>query len=183
MSIRISWVPSAEADIASYAIQRADDLIASTWAHIASVPHNLTGPNFDVIAQKFVYNDAVGSPEKYYRLIAIDLAGNHSAPSTPFQAAAAGPVVHNIVKVDHNYGTPAALRYQTSGGAPVEGAVIRIFKKSDFDQGLTSVALAVAQTNVRGDWATPVFLTTGFSYVISFAKEGLYGPDKTEIVV
>jgi len=183
MSVKASWAPSAEPDIASYDLERADNLIAPVWTLLVNIPHNLLGPNYDTLAGKFFYTDPSGDTTKYYRLFAYDLALNKSQPSVPFQASATGPAIPNTVKVDHNYGTPNALRYQTIGGLPIEGALVRVFKKSDFDQGLTSVALAVTQTDAQGNWVSPVFLTTGFSYVISFAKEGLYGPDAREILV
>lgn len=183
MSIKVSWAPSAEPDIASYDLERADDLLAPVWTLLINVPHNLLGPNYDSLEGKFFYDDLTGDTTKYYRLYAYDSAANKSQPSTPFQAAATGPAIPNTVKVDHNYPTPTSLRYQTAGGNPIEDAVIRIFKKTDFDLGLTTVALATTKTNARGEWISPVYLTTGFTYTVSFAKEGLYGPDVCEIVV
>lgn len=86
------------------------------------------------------------------------------------------------VKVDHNYPTPANLRYQTAAGMPVDNAIIRVFKKSDFDQGRTDAPLFVTMTNARGEWVNPLFLEAGFSYTLQFSKEGLYGPDKTDVI-
>lgn len=183
MSIKVSWAPSVEADIASYDLERTDSLATPAWALLVNVEHDLAGPDYDATAAKFFYLDPDGDVTKYYRLIAIDQAGNRSLPSMPFQAVASGPAIPNTVKVDHNYGTPAALRYQTTGGVPIEGALIRIFRKADFDAGLASVALAVTQTNASGNWVSPVFLTAGFTYTLVFAKEGLYGPDTHEILV
>ena len=183
MSVKASWVPSTEPDILSYDLERADNLVAPVWTLLVNISHTIPGVNYDGLTGKFFYTDPAGDTTKYYRLFAYDLALNKSQPSTPFQAVATGPAIPNTVKVDHNYGTPAALRYQTAGGAPIEGALIRVFKKSDFDQGLTSVALAVTQTDALGNWVSPVWLTTGFTYTISFAKEGLYGPDSREILV
>jgi hypothetical protein len=85
--------------------------------------------------------------------------------------------------VDHNTPTPGSLRYQTAGGIPVEAAVVRVYYKTAFDLGQTDAPLAVTMTNVQGNWVNPISLTTGFTYVVQFAKEGLYGPDKTEITV
>lgn len=183
MSIKVSWGPSTEPDILSYKLQRADNLTAPVWALIATIPHTIPGVNYDTPAGKFFFTDPTGDVTKFYRLIAIDQALNESVPSTPFQAVATGPAIPNTVKVDHNYPSPANLRYQTSGGLPIEGALVRVFKKSDFDLGLTTVALAVTQTNARGEWVNPIFLTAGFTYTCLFSREGLYGPDAKEIVV
>lgn len=183
MSVKITWAPSTEPDIASYDLERADNLTGALWVLQVNVPHNLLGVNYNTLLGKFFYNDATGDTTKFYRLIAVDQGANRSGPSTPFQAASTAPAIPNTVKVDHNYSVPGNLRYQTIGGAPIEGALIRVFKKTDFDLGLTAVALAVSQTNSRGEWAHPIFLTAGFTYTVLFAREGLYGPDTKEIVV
>lgn len=183
MSIKVTWAPSVEPDIASYDLEFAADLISAPWALITNIPHNLTGPNYNTVTGKFFYAHAAGTETTYYRLYAYDTAGNKSAPSTPFRAPADNPAITNNVKVDHNYPTPANLRYQTAGGLPIEGAVVRVFRKVDFDLGNTATALATTLTDVRGEWVEPVFLTTGFTYTIHFAKEGLYGPDSREVLV
>ena len=182
MSIRISWDASPEADIASYEVQRSD-LLPGPWVAIDNVPHVIPGPNWDPVAHQFFWEDTTGTLDKYYRLIAIDLAGNRSVPSDPFQPIPTAPAIPNNVRVDQNYGGPGNLRYMTSGGQPVEAAVVRVFRKADFDLGRTDVALATTMTNAQGNWSSPVFLTAGFTYVLSFAKEGLYGPDKIEITL
>lgn len=183
MSVRISWAPSLEPDIASYDLEWTDALGGPPWVFVVNIPHIIPGPNFDDATGKFFFDHLEGDVTKWYRLFAIDLAGNRSVASTPFQATPSGPAIPNAVKVDHNFPTPANLRYQTGGGSPIEGAIVRIFKKSDFDQGLTAGAVAVTLTNARGEWTNPVFLNVGFSYTITFQKEGLYGPDNKEITV
>lgn len=75
------------------------------------------------------------------------------------------------------------MRYQTAGGLPVEAAVVRIYRKADFDQGRYDEPLAITMTNAQGNWTNPISLETGFTYTVQFAKEGLYGPDSREIVV
>lgn len=183
MTIKVTWAPSTETDVVSYDLEFAADLISAPWALVANVPNNLVGPNYDSISGKFFYAHTAGIDTTYYRLFAYDSAGNKSAPSTPFRAPASTPAIPNNVKVDHNYPTPANLRYQTAGGLPIEGAVVRVFYKADFDLGNTATALATTLTDVRGEWVQPIFLTTGFTYAIQFAKEGLYGPDSREVVV
>jgi hypothetical protein len=183
MGIRINWRPSTELDIASYNLERADNLTGATWALLVNVPHNLVGPNFDVPSGMFFYLDSTGDTTKYYRLISIDTVNQLSVPSTPFQAVSTAPAIPNVVKVDHNYGFMGALRYQTAGGIPVEAAIIRIYTKADFDAGNTDAPLAITMTNSAGNWINPVSLNTGFTYVVQYAKEGLYGPDKIEVTV
>jgi hypothetical protein len=182
MSVRIYWGPSSETDIASYDLERASAAIGP-FSLLINVPHNLSGPNYDTNVNAFFYEDLTGSFTDWYRLIAIDDVDNHSSPSPAFQASSAVPTQTNVVAVDHNYGSPGALRYQTQAGAPVEGALIRLYRKTAFDQGNTDAPLAITLTNALGNWVNPVSLTTGFTYVVQFHKEGLYGPDKIEIVV
>lgn len=183
MGIKVHWAPSAELDIASYNLERADNLTGAPWVFLVNIPHNLLGMNYDVPSATFFYVDATGDTTKYYRLFAVDTVAQVSAPSTPFQAVSTAPAIPNTVKVDHNYGFPGSLRYQTAGGIPVEAAIIRVYKKTDFDAGNTDTPLAVTLTTAAGNWLNPISLTTGFTYTIQFAKEGLYGPDKTEVVV
>lgn len=182
MSVRITWRPSPESDIGSYDLQHGT-MVGGPFTLLVNIPHNLTGPNYDVADAVFFYSDSSGTSAEYYRLIAIDVAGNQSAPSTPFLPTPSPPSITNTVKVDHNYGTPGALRYQSTGGIPIEAAVIRVYKKTDFDLGRTDAPLAVGMTDANGNWVNPIYLTTGFTYTIQFAKESLYGPDQTEIIV
>lgn len=182
MSIRINWSPVNAGDIYAYEIQRAANLNGSPWSVIATVISDLTGPNYDTVNATFFYADATGTVDSWYRLIAIDRLAQRSAPSAPFQAPRNEPAVPNNVRLDHNYGSAGALRYQAANGAPVENAIIRVFKKTDFDQGRRDNPLAVTLTNADGNWVNPIFVTTGFTYVVQFAKEGLYGPDKVEVI-
>jgi hypothetical protein len=183
MGIKVNWAGSTEADIASYNLERADNLTGAPWTLLVNVVHTIPGPAWDALTSTFFYLDATGDTTKYYRLIAIDTVAQYSVPSTPFQAVSTAPAIPNVVKVDHNTPTAGSLRYQTAGGIPVEAAVVRVYYKSAFDQGQTDTPLAVTMTNVQGNWVNPISLTTGFTYVVQFAKEGLYGPDKTEITI
>lgn len=182
MSVQITWTPSTYPSIASYDVEVAAGS-AGPYSFLANVPHNLSGPNFNVTTGLFFYAHSAGVVSNWYRLIAIDNVGNRSSPSAPIEPVSTTPIFTNTVKVDHNYGSPAALRYQTASGAPVEGALIRIYTKTAFDQGETNQPLAVTMTTAKGEWVNPVSLATGFTYVVQFAKEGLYGPDKVEVIV
>lgn len=182
MSVKISWAPSREADVVSYDLERA---VASDGAYalLVNILHDTAGVNYDSVNGVFFYDDTTGDATHWYRIIAIDSLGNRSIPSEPFQAAPAPLALPSKVKVDHNYGTVGALRYQTPSGVPIEGAIVRVYRKIDFDTGNTHSPLAVTVTNVHGNWTNPIYLATGFTYVVQYAKDGLYGPDKTEIVV
>lgn len=182
MSVKIVWTPSNNPNVVSYDIEKASAQ-GGPFSFLGNVLHTIPGPNYDDLTLSFFYVDSVGSLTDWYRLIAIDALNNRSSPSSPIHPVSAVPSFTNTVSVDHNYGSPGALRYQTGGGIPVEAALIRIYKKTDFDQGLTSTPLAVTLTDVRGNWVNPISLTTGFTYTIQFAKEGLYGPDKVEVII
>lgn len=182
MSVKISWAPSTYPSIASYDIQ-VSATFAGSYSFLANVAHNLTGPNYDTVSGTFFYVDSAGLLTNWYRLVSIDGGGNRSVPSAPFEPVSTVPTISNTVKVDHNYGAPGALRYQTAGGNPIEAAIIRIWRKTDFDQGNIDAPLAISITDAAGNWVNPVYLTTGFTYTIQFAKEGLYGPDKVEVIV
>lgn len=183
MGIRINWQPSPELDILSYKLERADNLTGAPWVFVAEVPHAIPGPNWDAVTSTFFYLDPAGALTNYYRLTAIDTVHQESIPSTPFQPVPTAPAFPNNVRVDHNYPTPGNLRYQTPGGLPIEMAQVRVYKKSDFDQGNTDTPLGVTLTNAQGNWQNPIILTTGYTYTVQFYKESLYGPDSTEIVV
>jgi hypothetical protein len=88
-----------------------------------------------------------------------------------------------VVKIDSEFSNTGNLKYQTSAGVPVENANIRIWFKSDFDTGLTDRPLALTKTDVDGKWVDPVFLETGYTYVVQFQKPGSFGPDNVEIIV
>lgn len=182
MSAKIVWSPSNNPNIASYDIEKAA-VQGGPYTLLINIPHAIPGANYDDLTLSFFYIDSAGTLTNWYRLVAIDTLDNHSAPSAPIHPVSNVPTFTNTVAVDHNYGSPGALRYQTTGGVPVEGALIRVYEKNQFDQGLTTTPLAVTLTDVNGNWVNPISLTTGKTYTVQFAKEGLYGPDKTEIIV
>ena len=183
MGVKISWYPSVDTDVASYILERADNNTGAPFTYLGEVQSEIPGPHYDPTTNTLWYLDPTGDTSKWYRLISVDVYAQQSYPSVPFRAQSPIPVPPNNVKVDHNYPTAGNLRYQTSGGIPVEAAYVRIYKKVDFDQGRTDTPLAITMTNAYGNWVNPISLTMGYTYVVQFAKESLYGPDKTEIVV
>lgn len=182
MSVKISWAPSTHPNIASYNVQVAS-AFAGPFAFLVNIPHNLAGVNYDVVTGTFFYVHAGGLLTNWYRLVSVDTLANQSFPSQPIEPTSTAPTFTNTVSVDHNYGSAGALRYQTAAGSPVEQAIIRVYRKSAFDQGETDQPLAVTMTNSQGNWVTPVTLTTGFTYTLTYAKQGLYGVDKVEVTV
>lgn len=101
MSARITWQPSTDADIASYDLERASS-VGGPWSLLANILHNLSGPNWDTENTVFFYVDALGTENTYYRLTAIDSAGQRSPVSAPFQAAGAAPIaIPSLVNTIH----------------------------------------------------------------------------------
>ena len=182
MSVRIEWAPSTETDLDHYVVNSGSSPTGS-FTFLANVSYNLTGPNFDQVKGVFFYVDAGGTTSTYYTLAAVDTGGTSSLPSQPFQAAGVPPAIPNTVMVNENYGGTDALIYQDDAGNPIEGALIRAFTKTSYDAGDTNVALAVTTTNALGRFVAPIFLTTGYTYTLVFAKQTYYGPDAIEIIV
>lgn len=180
--IKIFWPPSLDPNILAYTIERTADPNLGPWVGIVTIAHSLVGPNYDPVLGKFFYLDPTGDTTLYYHIIAVNTSHVPGPASSPFRATPQ-PSIPNRVKLDQNYTSPGYLRYQTTSGAPVENAVIRAFYKTDFDQGNTNAPLATTLTDVKGNWVNPIFVTTGFTYTLQFFKEGLYGPDKIEVVV
>lgn len=87
MAVRVTWSPSADANIHHYLLQSSADAV--TWAQIASITHN-TGDTavYDASVGLFYYNDLAGIDTTYYRLAAVDALSQQSAWGTPFQAGA-----------------------------------------------------------------------------------------------
>jgi hypothetical protein len=178
---RITWLPNSGADTASYNLERATGL-AGPWAVIVNIPQDQNVLHYDVATGTLFYQDETGTPTSFYRLIAVGTDATLSPPSPPFQANTTGsttPIAQ--VKLDHNYGIRGALSYQTVGGLPVENAVIRIYRKPDFDAGLEPIQMT--KMTALGTWENPAYVDAGFTYVVHFLKEGLYGPDHVTITV
>jgi len=85
--------------------------------------------------------------------------------------------------INHDYGGKDALAYQTAGGQGVPGADVRVFCKSDYDDGKRSREFIVARTRTGagGRWTHPVSLPPG-QYVLVFSAPK-WGPDARELTV
>lgn len=89
------------------------------------------------------------------------------------------------VLVDHNYGGPDALTYETVDGTiKVNDASIDVYLTSDYAAGRTAGGYVVAHsfTDVNGHWVVPVMLDPG-AYTVIFYKQGAYGPDRKDVTV
>lgn len=82
------------------------------------------------------------------------------------------------VGINHDTGSRDALRYVTTGGAPIAGAKICVYSAMD-----DTVPIWVTFTNKYGRWESPVLVPVGASYTITFSKPGLYGPDNISLVL
>jgi hypothetical protein len=69
MSNRIAWLPSTDINISYYDVYRGPTITGS-WSFLATIPHNLSGANFN--DGFFFYNDAPGVLSDYYRLDAVN---------------------------------------------------------------------------------------------------------------
>jgi hypothetical protein len=88
------------------------------------------------------------------------------------------------ITVDHDYCGPDNLAYMDGSGNGISGAVIRAFRKVDFDAGMTGSAYVQAQTTTvaNGRWARALLLDPG-EYSFQFFKTGEFGPDWLHIEV
>lgn len=87
-------------------------------------------------------------------------------------------------RIDHNYGGPDALAYQTAGGNGVAKAEIKIFRKEDWDGGRRSSRFLIGRigTDAAGRWNRAIELATG-TYVLLIGRPGQFGPDTHEVKV
>jgi hypothetical protein len=102
--------------------------------------------------------------------------------ATPVQASDVGG--DGSVSVTADYGSSGALSYRTSGNVAVDNATIRAYLAADHAAGRTAQLYVKGQsyTAADGSWTRPILLDPG-SYVLVFAKQGLYGPDTVSVTV
>jgi hypothetical protein len=183
MSVTVTWSPNPPADsIVSY-ILNSSTSSSGPWALVSTIPSTQSGPYWDPVRNVYFYTDSAGTLTTWYQLIAVNSLSTDSNPSAPFQPISSSPGETGLVMVNQNYPTPNTLRYQTDSGCPIEGATVLIFTLSNFQTGNTSLAVATTLTDRRGNWLNPIYLPTGQTYVVEFFKNGLYGPDSTQIIV
>jgi len=188
MTIRVTWLPNTEPDIASYDIQRAPDVagVPGTFADLASIIHDLLGPNYDITSNRFFYEDTTGTTDNWYRLRSVDTNSNTSGWSNPFQASESTtpPPFPNTVIMDQDYGGTNELQpTDNDTGLPVEDVQIRVYKKIDYDLQNFEAAVGVTSSGADGEWDNPIIVEAAFTYIIQYFKPGGYGPNTHEVVV
>lgn len=85
--------------------------------------------------------------------------------------------------LNENTGGLNNLQYTDSGTNPIDDALIRVFRKIDWDNNDFTAVLGSTRTKVDGTWYSPIFVTKGDTYVIVFQKEDEYGPNIIEVTV
>lgn len=85
----IYWSPSTDANIQDYLLARGVTA-SGPWVDVATVTHNLGGPNYNSALAKFFYVDNIGTGTDWYKLNARDAALQVSNDSI-FQAGAGAP--------------------------------------------------------------------------------------------
>ena len=180
MSTRFYWEPPDDLTPSSYSLY----IISSTEQLLASIPHAIPGPYWQALSRRFTYEDPQGTDSTIYRVRALGPSGELYGDTGPFQpSAVVAARLATRKRVDHDYGVPNALTYQTGAGVGVPDATIRIFRATDWDLGRRTVALFVSETNNLGRWKTSVWVEPGMDYVIVFEKSNAFGPDTTRITV
>ena len=187
MSVRLTRLPSTSSVIASYDWQRAPNAggVPGTWVDLASVTHDLLGPNYDPVTEHFFYEDVTGDATEWYHARCVDTDGNPSGWTLAFHPSESTtpPPFPNTVVLNQNYGTTNALQATDPNGVPLIGVQIRVWRKVDFDLQRYEAALGTTTTNVTGGWVQPLTVEAGYTYVVQYYKPGLFGPNTTEVVV
>ena len=184
MSARINWSPNTESDVKAYELVRSATK-TGTYALVVTVLHDLLGADYDATTSKFFYNDLSGTATHWYKLRAIDKYDNPSGYTNPFQPSESTtpPPFPNTVSLTEDYPTVDNLRYITAGAEGVADAQVRVYKKTDYDQGRLTLIQGQTTTDANGRWKVPVLVEAGTTYVIYFQKPHAYGPDTAEVVV
>jgi hypothetical protein len=189
MSITLTWLPNTEPDIASYDVQRAPDAggIPGTFVDCVNIVHDLLGPHYNPASNRFFYVDTSGSLSHWYRMRAVDINGNASGYSNPFQPSESTtpPPFPNTIPLDdtYEYQTGSNLKYIDEHGHPIAEVQVRVYKRIDFDLNNFAAAVGVTTTNAEGAWNNPIIVEAGYTYVVHYFKPGAYGPDHQEVVV
>lgn len=187
MSVTITWIPNTESDMLNYEVQRADDVVGvpGTFADLVTIVHDLLGPNYDPVSNRFFYIDSTGILINWYRLRSRDTNANVSGWSNPFQPSTSitPPPFPNTVHLDEDYNGANSLQYVDPDGVPINEAQIRVYKKVDYDLEKYDAAVGVTTTDATGCWVNPVTVEAGLTYTVQFFKPSAFGPDTTEVVV
>ena len=187
MRVKLTWLPNTEPDVASYDWQRApdDEGHPGVWEDLVTIDHDLLGPNYDPLINRFFYVDFPEDRDVWYRIRATNVHYISSGWGEPFQPKEPTdpPVFPNKVALNEHYGAHNALQIVDHDNVPIADAQIRIYWRADYDLQRLDNIIGVAVTNAQGGWVQPVFVEAGFTYIMHYTKPGICGPDVHEIVV
>lgn len=112
---------------------------------------------------------------------AVDVTASlrDATPTTVTDITGAGQVI-----VDHNYGGTDALAYLTTNSAGIATAIVKAYRKADWDAARRTQEFLQGQTitDSNGRWVTPFLLDPGI-YTILYYKQGAFGPDLKVVTV
>lgn len=181
MATRITWEPGSGPF--DYFDLRSAESPTDTFQLEAVVVATKPGPGWDDAAQRFYYDDPDGTDNTVYRIKGIYDGGVVFDSGLVQPEASKTALLQTKVRLDHHTGYPNAYQYVGPNGQPIEGGVVRVFNKPDWDAGRRTLALAITQTDAQGQWVAPAWVPPGMTYTLVFAKEGLFGPDVVEVAV
>ena len=92
-------------------------------------------------------------------------------------------VIFGTVGLSESTGGEDNLRYVTSTNQGVGGAKVVVYLAADYNQGNFDSPFGSTLTRPDGRWTDPIRVPGGRTYMVTFQKEGLYGPDAQEVVV
>jgi len=73
-------------------------------------------------------------------------------------------------RIDQNYPTPNFLLAEDEDSNPLQAVRIKIFDKTEFDDGNIHTWEAETITNIDGKWIDPVYLSEGYEWVVEFSR-------------
>lgn len=162
MSVKLTWLPNAEAAIAKYELWKSAD--NTNFTLLVEVDHDLgNAALFDNSIGRFYYEDATGLDTDWFKVRAVDAVGNLSSFTVSKQAGPSLPAVCVL------FGT--ILR---ADGSPETEAQIQIFiqntektKEGQFvsGTGVTSLPIEVF-TDDNGFWEAEIIRQSTVRVVI-----------------
>lgn len=181
MATRITWEPGSGPF--DYFEIRTAESPTGTFQLEAVIVASKPGPGWDATAARFYYDDLDGTDNTVYRIKGVYDNGVVFDSGMVQPEASKTALLQAKVRLDHDTGYPNAFQYVSPNGQPIEGGVVRVFKKPDWDAGRRTLALAIVQTDTQGQWLSPAWVSPGMTYTLVFEKEGMFGPDAVEVTV
>jgi len=172
MSVRITWVPSSDPDIASYGIERAAAQ-EGPYTLIATVLHNTSGPNYIPSAGLFFYDDSAGTESSWYRLYATDSLDQQSGYSTPFQATEPSQYVGTRIAIPAVWATAADAPPFNEVSSRVFGPTVRVPRGTSFWIDLTVADSSGVPFDAPATFLLTVMRKPGDSKLLQLTSEKL----------